>query len=81
MLSGIEKYITRLQVVYYMSSPLSSPVIRYGYACMSAAIIAVIAFTVLDGTIRWVALGIAVIDFVVTPQVLKRVAEAPDEVA
>jgi hypothetical protein len=77
----MEKYIPRLQVVYYMSSPLNSPVIRYGYACMSAAIIAVIAFTVLDGTIKWVALGIAVIELVVTPQILKRVAESSNEVA
>lgn len=63
------------------SQIMASPVFRYGYACISAAIIAFIAFAFLDGTIRWVALGIAVIDIVVTPQILKRVVETPDEVA
>jgi hypothetical protein len=64
-----------------MSSPLENPVIRYGYPLGTAAIIVFIALVFLDGTIRWVALGIAVLEIVVAPLILKRVAENSAEVA
>ncbi|WP_197431184.1 hypothetical protein [Halorubrum sp. CBA1125] len=38
---------------------------------VSAAVIAIIAFVLLEGTIRWVALGIAALEVIVTPQILK----------
>jgi hypothetical protein len=55
-----------------MSAPFSNPAIRYGITFINAAIISVIAFTILDGTIRWVALGIAALEVVITPQILDR---------
>lgn len=64
-----------------MSSLLEKPIIRYGYPLVTAAIIVLIAFFLLDGTIRWIALGIAVLEIIVTPQILKRVAENNAETA
>lgn len=55
-----------------MSASFSNPAIRYGITFINAAIISVIAFTILDGTIRWVALGIAALEVVITPQILDR---------
>ena len=54
-----------------MPSIFASPAIRYGISFVNAAVIAIIAFTFLEGTIRWVALGIAVLEVIVTPQILK----------
>ncbi|WP_199723043.1 hypothetical protein [Halobellus sp. Atlit-38R] len=54
-----------------MPSIFDSPVVRYGLSLVNAAIIAIIAFVLLEGTIRWVALGIAALEIVVTPQILK----------
>lgn len=64
-----------------MSSLLEKPIIRYGYPLVTAAIIVLIAFTLLDGTIKWVALGIAVLEIIITPQLLKRAAENSAETA
>ena len=55
-----------------MPSPFASPLVRYGMSFVSAAVVAVVAFTLLEGTIRYVALGIAALELVVTPQILKR---------
>jgi hypothetical protein len=57
-----------------MSSPFSNPALRYGISFTNAAVIAIIAFTLLEGTIRWVALGIAALEAIVTPQILKHAA-------
>lgn len=54
-----------------MSSPFGSPVVRYGLSVVNAALIALIAVFLLDGLIRWVVFGIAVVEIVVTPQILK----------
>lgn len=54
-----------------MPSIFDSPVVRYGLSLVNAAIVAAIALTLLEGTIRWVALGIAALEVVVTPQILK----------
>jgi len=54
-----------------MPSIFDSPLVRYGISLVNAAIVAVIAVTLLEGTVRWVALGIAALEVVVTPQILK----------
>jgi hypothetical protein len=61
-------------------NPLLNPVLRYGMATTSAAVVLVIAFLFLDGTARLVAVGIAVLEALVTPMILKRAGEvAPAE--
>ncbi|MFC7251582.1 hypothetical protein ACFQJ5_17355 [Halomicroarcula sp. GCM10025324] len=50
-----------------MSSIVDNPAIRYGISFVNAALIALIAFAFLEGTIRWVALGIAALEVIVTP--------------
>jgi hypothetical protein len=57
-----------------MPSPFESSAVRYGLSIINAAIIVALAFSLLEGTIRWVALGIAVLEVVVTPQILKQAA-------
>ncbi|QCS41716.1 hypothetical protein [Natrinema versiforme] len=54
---------------------LHNPAVRWGYALLSGITIAAVALFVLDGTAQLVALGIAVIDVVTTPLILKTVAE------
>jgi len=49
-----------------MSSLFSNPALRYGICFVNAIVIAIIAFTFLEGTIRWVALGIAALEVIVT---------------
>lgn len=55
-----------------MASILENPVVHYGVPIFNAAIIAAIAFALLDGTARLVALGIVVLEVAVAPQILKR---------
>jgi hypothetical protein len=55
-----------------MPSGLDSPAVRYGISAANAAVVAVVAFLFLAGTLRWLALGIAALEVVVTPQILKR---------
>ena len=55
-----------------MPSIFHSPAIRYGISFVSATVIALIAFAFLKGTVRWVALGIAALEVIVTPQILKQ---------
>jgi len=57
-----------------MSSPLDSAAVRYGIALFNAILVAAIAFLFLSGTVRLVALGIAVLEVLVTPQIMKRAA-------
>jgi len=58
-----------------MSSPLENPLVRYGMGFSSAAILAFVAFAFLEGTMRWLVLGIALIEATVVPQILERAAE------
>jgi hypothetical protein len=53
-------------------SILQNPAVHYGVPLVNAAIVAAIALTLLDGTARWVALGIAALELVVAPQILRR---------
>ncbi|WP_336358295.1 hypothetical protein [Haloarcula sp. CGMCC 1.6347] len=57
-----------------MPSPFENPVVRYGIPLVSATVVAAVAFLFLEGTIRYVALGIAALEVVVTPQILKQAA-------
>ncbi|AAV46571.1 hypothetical protein [Haloarcula marismortui] len=57
-----------------MPSPFENPAIRYGIPLVSATVVAAVAFLLLEGTIRYVALGIAVLEAVVAPQILKQAA-------
>jgi len=58
-----------------MASPFENPALRYGIALTNVAILVAIAFVFLDGTMRWLVLGIAVLDLLVVPRVLKMTAE------
>ena len=55
-----------------MSAPLETPLVHYGIGLSSAVVLAVVAFAFLDGTIRWLVLGLAVVEALVVPQFLKR---------
>lgn len=55
-----------------MSSAFTNPLVRYGMAATNAGVVAVIALTVLEGTMQLVALGIAALEVLVVPQILKR---------
>ena len=55
-----------------MSSVLQNPLVHYGMPAMSAGVVVVVALTLLDGTMQLAALGIASIEVLVTPQILKR---------
>lgn len=57
-----------------VSSPLGSPLVRYGIGLSSAAVIAAIAFFLLDGTIQLVAFAIAAFEALFVPQFLKMAA-------
>lgn len=55
---------------------LLNPLFRYGIAVMSTLAVVVIALLFVENTqLRTVMLGIATLDLLVTPQILKRVAE------
>jgi hypothetical protein len=57
-----------------MPSILQNPVVHYGLPAINAVVIALIAFVLLDGTVRLAALGVAAVEVLVVPQVLKRAA-------
>jgi len=58
-----------------MSTPLDIPLVRYGFGLSSAAVLVALAFLVFEGTMRWVVLGIAALEVLVTPQILKLAAQ------
>jgi len=51
---------------------VTSPVVYYGIPLVQALVILALAFTVLDGTVRLAALGVAVLNVILAPQILKR---------
>lgn len=57
-----------------MSSPLETPAFRYGMGIASAVVLTFVAFTYLGGTMRWLVFGLAVIEILVVPQVMKLAA-------
>ncbi len=58
-----------------MGSPYENPVVYYGVGLSSAMILAIVAFVLLEGTIRWIVMGLAVVEAVILPQLLKMSAE------
>ncbi|WP_338730267.1 hypothetical protein [Haladaptatus sp. DJG-WS-42] len=54
-----------------MASPLENPALRYGIGLSSAAVIAIVAFLYLHGTVQLVAYGMAAFEAVAVPQILK----------
>jgi hypothetical protein len=59
-----------------MSSPFERPLVRHGVGFLGAVTIAAVAFFFLEGTIQLVAYGVAVLDAIVTPQVLRISADS-----
>ena len=55
-----------------MSSPFERSAVRNGMGVGSALIIAFVAFAFFEGTTRWLLLGVAVVELVVVPRVLKQ---------
>ena len=71
----MEIVIRKSSNVIYMSSPLEKPVVRYGMGLSSAAVLAFVAFTFLEGTMRWIVLAFAVAEILIVPQFLKWAGE------
>lgn len=57
-----------------MSSPFDSPGARWGIAFSGAAVMVAVALLFMEGPPRYVLLAFALVDFVVTPRLLKGVA-------
>jgi hypothetical protein len=57
-------------------SAFRSPLVRYGIALPSAAIAVAIGFLVFDGIARYFAFGIAALDLLVLPWILKNATES-----
>ena len=55
-------------------SAFQSPLVRYGIALPSAAIVVAIGFFVFDGIAQLFAFGLAAMEVLVLPQILKRAA-------
>ncbi|MFC4447696.1 hypothetical protein [Halorussus aquaticus] len=55
-----------------MDSPFENPAVRYGMGLSSAAVLVFVALSFLDGITRWFVLGMAVLEVVLVPQLLKR---------
>jgi len=54
---------------------LRNPVFRWSIGLSGAVVVAIVAYFFLSGTVQLVAYGIAALDAIVTPQILKRAAE------
>jgi hypothetical protein len=57
-------------------NPLANPAVRYGIGAAGALAVAVVGYLFLDGTVQLAAYAVAVLDLIVTPQILKRAATA-----
>ena len=55
-------------------SAFQSPLVRYGIALPSAAVAVAIGFFMFDGIAQLVAFGIAAMEVLVVPQILKQAA-------
>jgi hypothetical protein len=58
-----------------MSNPLQNPAVHYGMGLTSAAILLAVAFLFLDGTMQYLVAGMAALEIVAVPQILKRAGE------
>lgn len=64
-----------------MSSPLESPLFRYGIGISGAIILVVVGTFFLEPPIRYVVYAMAVLDAVVTPWILERAMEQDGDTA
>jgi len=55
---------------------LRNPLFRWGVGLSGAVMVAAVSYLFLSGTVQLVAYGIAAMDAVVTPLILKRAAES-----
>lgn len=72
---ALSRWLQRLEPLFVcrIDAPhVTTPLVYYGIPLVQAVVVAAIALTLLDGTIRLVALGIAGLAVVVAPQILKR---------
>ena len=53
-------------------NPFANPVVRYGIGLSGALVVAAVGYLYLEGTTQLLAYVIAVLDLLVTPQILKR---------
>lgn len=58
---------------------LLNPRNRWAISLSSAIVLVVVAVLLLDGTMRWLVLGIAVLNVVVEPKILEMAAEQESE--
>ena len=52
-----------------------NPLFRWSIGLSGAILVAAVAYFFLSGTVQLVAYGIAAVDAIVTPQILKRAAD------
>ncbi len=55
-----------------MPSIFASPALRYGISAMSAALVVAVTVLFFEGPARWIGFGIAALELLVTPQILKQ---------
>lgn len=60
-------------------TPLADPRVRTLIGLSGAALVAAVAILYLEGIIRWIVLGVAVLDAIVTPYILKLAVENADD--
>jgi hypothetical protein len=53
-------------------NPFANPVVRYGIGLSGALVVAAVGYLYLEGTTQLLAYLIAVLDLLVTPEILKR---------
>jgi len=54
---------------------LHNPAVRWGIGLSGGLTVAAVSYFFLSGTVQLVAYGIALLDILVTPQILKKAAE------
>lgn len=59
-------------------NPLADARVRTLIGLSGAAVVAAVAILFLEGTLRWIVLGVAALDAIVTPYILKRAVENAD---
>lgn len=59
-------------------NPLQSPTIRRGIALTNVALLLAVAFLFVDGLVRWIIVGMAVVEAVAVPRILSMVADSAD---
>mgnify|MGYP006882759198 CR=1 FL=1 len=62
-----------------MTNLFQRSIFRYGVAASSATIVVATAWLFFDGPVRYLLLGMAGVELLVVPWVLKRVGEAAEE--